>query len=190
LNAKQPYLQPQDRTNREQQGAAAALVAMGAGAPGIEGLSLGTKRIEEVETNTMGGSPRAEDDGSGRYRTRTDRRSAMVTGTVPPGDGAPVLGSRRGNSGGVRLDLTELLEASGCSSGAPMRRIESTPGSTDGLLQRQRRMVGQGYARPRVAARIRRQGQRFYRGASSPGVHGTARTKRRRQGHRVLFGHD
>jgi hypothetical protein len=35
---------------------AAALVAMGAGAPGIEGLSLGTKRIEEVETNTMGGA--------------------------------------------------------------------------------------------------------------------------------------
>jgi hypothetical protein len=36
-------------------GAAAALVAMGAGAPGIEGLSSGTKRIEEARTNSMGG---------------------------------------------------------------------------------------------------------------------------------------
>jgi hypothetical protein len=114
----------------------------------------------------------------------------MVTGTVPPDGGAPVLSWRQGNSGGVWLDLTELLEASGCSSGAPMRRIESTPGSADGLLQRQRRMVGQGYAQPQVAARARRQGQRIYRGASSLGVHGTARTKRRRQGHRVLFGQD
>jgi hypothetical protein len=57
----------QNRTQEHLQGAAAALVAKGAGAPGIEGLSLGAKRIEEVETNTMGGSPRAEDDGSGRY---------------------------------------------------------------------------------------------------------------------------
>jgi hypothetical protein len=49
-------------------------VAKGAGAPGFEGLSLGTKRIEEVETNTMGGSPRAEDDGSGRYSEVNRRR--------------------------------------------------------------------------------------------------------------------
>jgi hypothetical protein len=51
-----PYLLPQARPRTgAQRGAAAALVAMGAGAPGIEGLSSGTKRIEEARTNSMGG---------------------------------------------------------------------------------------------------------------------------------------
>jgi hypothetical protein len=58
----QPYLQPPELAQEQTGGEAAALVAMGAGAPGIEGLSSGTKRIEEARTNSMGGSPRAEDD--------------------------------------------------------------------------------------------------------------------------------
>jgi hypothetical protein len=59
-------------------GAAAALVAMGAGAPGIEGMSSGTKRIEEARMNSMGGSPRAEDDGSGRI-SKVNRGGAVWT---------------------------------------------------------------------------------------------------------------
>jgi hypothetical protein len=52
-------------------GAAAALVTSGVGAPGDEKLGRGTKRIEGIETNTMGGSPRAEDDGAGRILRST-----------------------------------------------------------------------------------------------------------------------
>jgi hypothetical protein len=59
-----PYLQPPELAQEQTGGA--ALVAIGAGTLGIEGLSSGTKRIEEARTNSMGGSPRAEDDGSGR----------------------------------------------------------------------------------------------------------------------------
>jgi hypothetical protein len=100
LDAKQPYLQPQARPRTGAQGgAAAALVAMGAGAPGIEGLSLGTKRIEEARTKSMGGSPRAEDDGSGRNprskvatRARSCRRRLRGGGG---GFGAALQGAAR-----------------------------------------------------------------------------------------------
>jgi hypothetical protein len=74
----------------QQEGATAALVAMGAGAPGIEGLSSGTKRIEKTRTNSMGASPRAEDDGGGRNSGST------VAGSVrAPGAAALVAAGRR-----------------------------------------------------------------------------------------------
>jgi hypothetical protein len=45
-----------------------------------------------------------------------------------------------GNSGGVQLDLTDLLETSACTSGAPRRRIE------DGSRRRLGSMAGGGAA--------------------------------------------
>jgi hypothetical protein len=89
LDAKQPYLQPQARPRTGAQGgAAAALVAMGAGALGIEGLSLGTKQIEEVRTNSMGGSPRAEDDDSGRNpRSKVAARARSCRRRLRAGSG-------------------------------------------------------------------------------------------------------
>jgi hypothetical protein len=47
---------------------------MGAGAPGIEGLSSGTKRIEEARTNSMGGLT------SGGRRRRRPEFEVIATG--------------------------------------------------------------------------------------------------------------
>jgi hypothetical protein len=105
LDAKQPYLQPQARPRTGAQGgAAAALVAMGAGALGIEGLSLGTKQREEVRTNSMGGSPRAEDDDSGRNpRSKVAARARSCRRRLRAGSGASLQGAGQHAGGGDLL---------------------------------------------------------------------------------------
>jgi hypothetical protein len=72
----------------------AALVAMGAGAPGIEGLSSGTKRIEEARTNSMGGSPRAEDEAA------VGIEGQLPAGSVRALGAAAVRRRSQGDSGG------------------------------------------------------------------------------------------
>jgi hypothetical protein len=91
-------------------GAAAALVAMGAGAPGIEGLSSGTKRIEEARANSMEGSPRAEDNGSGA--------ESLVNGSgaIWSSGGAGSACGRRRMGGAQGDDLGQGCAAPGSAS--------------------------------------------------------------------------
>jgi hypothetical protein len=101
LSANRPWSSSSSGQGRTGRGG--GLGGGGAGNTGNEELSLGTKRIEGIETNTMGGSPRAEDDGIGRISEVNRRRLARSGGGAATawGGGAAGIGRRARGGGGA-----------------------------------------------------------------------------------------